>query len=181
MRQRRESIGAVESKMAKRRSKASRQTLENPLLYSNFLKELRRLDRNFDTEIIDRSLTPEEAWRELRERHHLGRSKDKEPNYVDEMRDVLHEIGIKHPRLQSFIIKEMDANPEKRKEDDGELISAAYILQMRPLHNIRTDLGIKAKPCKTLAQWVNRANRCDIEGVDSKSAKFVADWFGRED
>lgn len=165
----------------KRRSKASRQTLENPLLYSNFLKELRRIDKNFDTEIIDRSLTPEEAWRELRQKHHLA-SRTKEPQYVDEMRDVLYDMGIKHPRLQSFIIKEMDSSPEKRKQDDndGELVAAAYELQMRPLHNIRTDIGIKAKPCKTLAQWIKGSNRCDIASVDSKGAKFVADWFGRE-
>lgn len=158
-----------------RKQTSKRQTLENPLLYRNFIKEVHNIDPSFDEQIIDRQLTPEEAWRELHERHHLEAKAGRKESTVDEMRDVLYNMGIRHPRLQNFIIKEINSGDSEIGE--GHLLQTAYELSQRPLTNVKRDIGRKAKPCKNLQQWLKASNKCDINAVDSRGARFVADWF----
>jgi hypothetical protein len=49
--------------------KTDKRTLENPLLFHNFVKKLQKYNEDFDPDIIDRTLEPAEALNDLREHH----------------------------------------------------------------------------------------------------------------
>jgi hypothetical protein len=148
----------------------SRRSLENPMLYNNFVEQVMAIDPNFDIELIDRTLEPSEAKAELRRRGHL-RGGESSFDPMREYRSSLHDSGIKHPRMQNFVMRQ--ENPPT--VDDLNMLS--YVLGARPARNVRMDIARKARPARSVRQYSNHPNRYDITGVDTPGSIFDPDWF----
>src|SRR5712692_5167337 len=94
-----------------RKERARLSTLENPLLWSNFLKKLSKLNPGFDFEqLVDRTMEPEEAIMDLKKKHpdlDIGlREQDKSAGF----REFLDDFGISNTKVQNMIAME-DNNP----------------------------------------------------------------------
>lgn len=149
--------------------KKSKSTLENPLLYSNFLKTLQRHnpDVQIDPEDIDRTLEPEEAFGELKQLYPELRITSKEKSQVDVFRDYLDEdFGIDERRIQNLIIQD-----PKQPFTEQELAGISGALHTRSDHAIAVDKGKKATTTRDVRRWSDRPNRLDIKGIDTPDAK----------
>ena len=150
----------------------AKRTLENPMLYSNFVKQIQRSDPDFDIDIIDRTLEPDEALRELTGRHGLRTSrKSDEFDPMKEFRSNLFDTGIKHPRMQNFVMRQ----EKPPSNDDLDLL--AYVMGARPHANIKRDIKRKARPARTVRQYAKNPNRYDVVGVDTPGSILNIDWF----
>ncbi|WP_148681170.1 hypothetical protein [Candidatus Nitrososphaera gargensis] len=144
-----------------RAERARLSTLENPLLYSNFVKKLEKLNPDiFDPDWIDRTLEPEEALLDLKRKHPELDIGLKEKEQIEGFREFLDEIGITNERLQNMIA--MEDSPLS----EDELNQLAYILQMRSEHAQKTDMALKAPLAKDVRTWIANPNRVDIKTVD---------------
>jgi hypothetical protein len=87
-------------------------TLDNEMLYRNFVKKLEHLnpERDIDDQLIDRTLIPGEALVQLK-RHEpdLVIYKSREPNFRQEMHDWLYQKGISNRKQQDLIIVRMES------------------------------------------------------------------------
>jgi hypothetical protein len=144
----------------------AKSTLENPLLYSNFIKTLERNnpDIDIDPEIIDRTLEPDEAFNELRQLYPNLKMTGKEKNELQQFRDSLNEeFGIDERRIQNLIIQD-----PKQPFTDDELARVSGAIHTRSDHAIAVDKGKKAKNItRDVRRWSNTPNRLDIQGIDT--------------
>lgn len=140
-----------------RKQRARLSTLENPLLYSNFVKKLERLNPDFDLQLIDRTLEPEEALMDLKRRYPELDIGLKE-NEGAQFREFLDEYGISNTRIQNLV-----AMQEPPLSED-ELATLSYVLNNRPPHNLLVDEAMKAPPTTDLRRYSNAPNRFDIKG-----------------
>jgi len=84
-------------------------TLENPLLYRNFLRVLERNnpDIEIDPDDIDRTLEYEEALNELKKIYPGLRITGKAKSELQQFRDYLNdEYGIDERKVQNLIIQD---------------------------------------------------------------------------
>jgi hypothetical protein len=84
-------------------------TLENPLLYRNFLRVLERNnpDIEIDPDDIDRTLEYEEALNELKKIYPGLRIAGKAKSELQQFRDYLNdEYGIDERKVQNLIIQD---------------------------------------------------------------------------
>lgn len=146
----------------------SRRTLENPMLYSNFVKKVMGSDPDFDVQLIDRTLAPDEALGDLQKKRHLRDTSQLNP--MREYRNSLFDSGIKHPRMQNFVMRQ-----DKVEQDDLDML--AYVMGVRPHRNVKMDIARKAKTAKSVRQYARNPNRYDVPGVDSPGSFFDEDWF----
>lgn len=154
------------------RASNNRSTLRNPLLFRSFLKQAQAADPDFDPELIDRNLEPEEAKSELRRKHGIVMARKADAfNPMAEFRNSLFDMGIKHPRAQNFVMRQ----EKPAKQDDLDLL--AYVFSNRPHKNWKMDIKRKAKPARTVAQYARNPNRYDIAGVDTPGSMFDEGWF----
>lgn len=135
-------------------------TLENPLLWSNFKKKLEKLNPDFDLEVVDRSLEPEEVLLDLKRKYPELDIGLKDREQAEGFREFLDEMGITNIKLQNMIA--MEDNPLSEQE----LAQLSYILNMRSEQSIRTDKALKAPIAKDVRQWIAQPNRVDIPTVD---------------
>ena len=144
-----------------RKERARLSTLENPLLWSNFVKKLGKLNPDFDFEqLVDRTLEPEEAMMDMKKKYpHLDiglREQDKSAGF----REFLDDFGISNTKVQNMIA--MDPNPFSEQE----LAQLSYLLNNRPEHSQQVDKALKAPIARDIRQWINHPNRVDIKTVD---------------
>jgi hypothetical protein len=87
-------------------------TLENPLLFFNFVRKLNELNPSpVDEEIIDRTLEPQEALNELKKRYpDLITFKEENRDFLQEFRDYLICIGIDNAKVQDLVIARMESD-----------------------------------------------------------------------
>lgn len=100
-------------------------TLENPLLYYNFVRKMDELNPGiFDEQLIDRKLEPDEALKDLKRKHpDLHIYEPKELNFQQDVRDYLSNLGIDIANVQDLVIARMDSeNPFT----EDELMSFAH-------------------------------------------------------
>jgi len=146
----------------------SRRTLENPLIYSNFVRQVLGEDPEFDVQLIDRTLEYDEAKSDLQRKGHLRASSTFNP--IKEYRSSLYDQGIKHPRMQNFVMRQDNVS-----QDDLDLL--AYVFDQRPHSNWKRDIGRKARTARSVRQYAKNPNRYDIPGVDTPGSFFDPDWF----
>lgn len=140
------------------------------MLYSNFVKKIRKTDPDFDEQVIDRTLEPDEALRQLQSKHHL-RTESPATNYMKDWRNSLYDYGVKHPSMQSFVMRQ----EKPPSQEDMDLLT--YVMGARPHKNIQLDMKRRAKPARTVRQYAKYPNRYDVPGVDTPGSTFDADLF----
>lgn len=150
----------------------NRRTLENQLLYTNLIRMVQRVVPDFDPEIIDRHLEVGEAKRQLAKKHniHIASKREQRSSPLKEARNHLHERGIKHSRVQNFLIRHADTS-------DDDIDQLAYILGARPARNWKQDIARKAKIAKSAKQYAKNPNRYDIPGLDTPGSRYDMDWM----
>lgn len=145
-----------------RQERARLATLENPLLYSNFIKKLEKLNGDdFDPEWIDKKLEPDEALMDLKRKHphvHIGlKAADESAEFRHFLED---DYGITNKKLQNMI--EMEDNPL----NEEELAQLSYILASRSEHAQAIDKAQKAPIAKDVREWMKDPARTDIKTLD---------------
>lgn len=140
------------------------------MLYSNFVKKAREIDPSFDENLIDRTLEPNEALGELQRRRHI-QVQSSEPDMMKQWRESLFDMGIKHPSMQNFVVRQ----EKPPAQEDMDMLS--YIMGARPERNWKMDMKRKAKPARTVKQYAKNPNRYDVAGVDTPGSNFNSDWF----
>src|SRR2546422_9865758 len=108
-------------------------TLENPLLWSNFLKNYEPLNQDFDFENeVDRTLEPEEALNEIKKRHPHFDAGDKEKGsqYRAAFREDLENRGIDNTKVQNLIVQDLNPLTEE------EISKVAGALPTRSAHAV---------------------------------------------
>jgi len=141
-------------------------TLQNPLLFANFVKKLDRLNpgKDIDIEIIDRSLEVEEAENDIKSKHpDIVVEEPKEVNYKAAFREDLEERGIDNLKVQNLIA----SDPEPLSEHEIEEVAGA--LNTRSDHAVKTDKALKAPLTKDVRKWSKHPERFDIKTVDDIS------------
>ena len=98
-----------------RKERARLATFENPLLWSNFVKKLSKLNPDFDFgQLVDRTLEPEEAIMDLKKKYpdlDIGlKEQDKSAGF----REFLDDFGITNAKVQNMTA--MDPNPLSEQE-----------------------------------------------------------------
>ncbi len=146
--------------------KMGKTTLENPLLYSNFLKALERNnpDVEVDPDDIDRTLEYDEAFNDLKEVYPNLQLSSKQKSELQQFRDALNEnYGIDERRIQNLIIQD-----PKQPFTEQELEGISGALHTRSDHAVAVDKGKKAKTVtRDTRRWSNAPNRLDIQGIDT--------------
>lgn len=144
------------------RVKGSKKTLENPLLFSNFVNKLERLnpDTEFDIEWIDRSLEPEEAQNDLKKKHPELNVQEQKDTHKAEFREDLESRGIDNEKVQNLI-----AEADSPLSED-EIAGVAGALHTRSDHALEVDKAMKAPLTKDVRKWSKDPNRLDIRTVD---------------
>jgi hypothetical protein len=144
----------------------SKRTLENPLLYRNFLKTIERNnpDIDIDPDTIDRTLEPDEDLNELKSFYPGLKLSGKDKSEMEQFRDYLNEdFGIDERRIQNLII----ADPKQPFTND-ELAGISGAIHTRSDHAVSVDKGKKAKTItRDTRRWSRSPNRLDIQGIDT--------------
>lgn len=146
----------------KLRVKGSKKTLQNPLLFSNFVNKLERLnpDTEFDVEWIDRSLEPDEALNDLKRKHpEINIQEQKDTNRA-EFREDLENRGIDNEKVQNLIAEADEPLSEE------EIAGVAGALHTRSEHAVLVDKSLKAPLTKDVRKWSKNPNRLDVRTVD---------------
>jgi hypothetical protein len=116
-------------------------TLDNEMLYRNFVKKLEHLnpERDIDDQLIDRQLIPGEALVQLK-RHEpdLVIYKSREPNFRQEMRDWLYQKGISNRKQQDLIIVRMESKEPYSEDEIEQFVSAMNGTALAPEITVRT-------------------------------------------
>jgi len=135
-------------------------TLENPLLYSNFVKKMERLNPDiFDADaMIDKSLEPEEMLLALKKRYpELDIGLKSETGA--EFREFLDEYGISNAHIQNLVAM------QEPPLDESELANLSYVLNNRPQENIMIHKHLRAPVTRDIRRWVAKPNRLDLQGT----------------
>jgi len=144
----------------------AKSTLENALLYSNFLKALERNnpDVEIDPDVIDRTLEYDEAFNALKVIYPNLRMSSKARSELQQFRDYLNEdFGIDERKVQNLIIQD-----PKQPFTEQELAGISGALHTRSDHAVAVDKGKKAKTVtRDTRRWSNAPNRLDIQGIDT--------------
>src|SRR5262245_9979664 len=130
-------------------------TLENPLLWSNFLKTYEKLNPDFDFEAhVDRTLEVDEALREIQKRHPDFKTSDESAalDYKAEFREDLEERGIDNAKVQNLIAKAEDPLTEE------EIAEVAGALHTRTEHAVMVDKKLKAPLTEDPRAWAKQPN-----------------------
>ncbi len=138
----------------------AKSTLENPLLYSNFLKALERNnpDVEVDPDDIDRTFEYDEAFNALKEIYPNLRMTGKAKTELQQFRDHLNEeFGIDERKVQNLTIQD-----EKQPFTDDELAGISYALHGRSDHAVLTDRAKKAPVTRDVRKWAGKPNRLDL-------------------
>ena len=133
-------------------------TLENPLLFANFVKKLEELNPDFDIEEIDRSLEPEEALMDLKRKHQeldIGLWEGKHEGF----REFLDEMGITNEKVQNLVAQQDSPLSEE------ELQTLSYVLNGRSDHAVKVDEALKAPQTSDVRRWMSNSNRLDLKGL----------------
>jgi hypothetical protein len=144
-------------------------SLENPLLYRNFLKVLERNnpDIEVDPDDIDRMLEYDEAFNELKEIYPGLRMTGKDKSELQQFRDYLNEeFGMDERKVQNLIIQD-----PKQPISEDELAGVGYALHGRSDNAILTDRAKKAPVTRDVRNWASKPNRLDLGGIDRPGAK----------
>lgn len=144
---------------------SSLRTLENPLLWSNFLKKYEKLNPAFDFENeVDRTLEVDEALNEIREKHpdFLMSEEPEEFDHKAAFREDLEERGISNAKVQNLIVKQ--DNPLS----EDELAEVAGALNTRSEHAVITDKALRAPITNDVRRWSRSPNRLDVKTVDDR-------------
>jgi hypothetical protein len=138
-------------------------TLENPLLYRQFLTYVSKAnpDIDIDPEVIDRTLEYDEAFNALKKIYPSLQFSHKAHTELDHFRDYLLEFGIESRRIQNLIIQ------DDKPFTEEELAQLSYVLNNRPARSVAIDKGLAAKVTKDLRKWMKNPNRLDLLGIDS--------------
>lgn len=151
-----------------RTTRASRSTLQNPVIYKNFVMFLAKNNPTIeiDPEIIDTSLEWDEALAQL-QRHYpdLKTAPSDELPEIRELRGFLDEYGIENKHVQNLIIA------DDRLYSESELANIGYTLNARSPHAVKIDLELKAPTTRDVRAWAKHPNRLDIRGLDNPGAK----------
>lgn len=85
-------------------------TLQNPLLFFNFVRKLNELNpESIDEELINRDLEPQEALNDLKKKYpNLIVYKQEDRDFIQEFRNYLESIGIESPKIQDLVIARME-------------------------------------------------------------------------
>lgn len=149
------------SRLITRAERARLATLENPLLYSNFIKKMEKLNPSFDEQLVDKSLEPEEALMDLKRKYPELDIGLKTEGQSAEFRAFLDDFGITNEKVQNMVA--MEPNPLS----DEELANLGYVLNNRPENAVKTDNAIKAPITNDVRRWMAKPNRLDLQGVDA--------------
>ena len=144
-------------------------TLENPLLYRNFLKVLERNNPEIeiDPDDIDRTLEYDEAFNELKEIYPGLQMTGKAKSELQQFRDYLNEdFGIDERKVQNLIIQD-----ENKPFSEDDLAGVGYALHGRSDNAILTDRAKKATVTRDVRKWASKPNRLDLGGIDRPGAK----------
>lgn len=144
-------------------------TLENPLLYRNFLKALERNNPNIeiDEDDIDRTLEYDEAFNELKEINPGLRMFRNEKSGLQQFRDYLNdEFWIDERKVQNLIIQD-----PKQPFTEDDLAGVGYALHGRSDNAILTGRSKKAPITRDVRKWARKPNRLDLRGIDRPGAK----------
>ena len=144
-------------------------TLENPLLYSNFLKVLDRInpDIEIDPDDIDRTLEYDEAFNELKEIYPGLQISSNERSGLQQFRGYLNnDFGIDERKVQNLIIQD-----PKQPFSEDDLAGVGYALHGRSDNAILTDRARKAPVTRDVRKWASKPNRLDLGGFDRPGAK----------
>ena len=144
-------------------------TLENPLLYSNFLKVLERNnpDIEIDPDDIDRTLEYDEAFNELIEIYPGLQISSKEKSGLQQFRDYLsNDFGIDERKVQNLIIQD-----PKQPFTEDDLAGVGYALHGRSDNALLTDRAKRAPVTRDVRKWASKPNRLDLGGIDKPGAK----------
>lgn len=141
-------------------------TLQNEMLFQNFIKKVEKLnpDSDIDPEIIDRTLEPDEALMALKKMSpdlNIGLAKDAGAGF----REFLDDYGISNKRVQNLVAMLQVPLSEQ------ELGQLAYLLNSRPEHAVRVDRALKAPLTKDPRVWIKNPNRVDLPTVDTVERK----------
>ena len=151
--------------MAKATTKS--RSLENPLLYRQFLTYVSKAnpDVDIDPEVIDRTLEYDEAFAALRKIYPNLQMTHKAHSELDHFREYLAEYGIDNKRVQNLIIQ------DDKPFSEDELAQLSYVLNNRPARAVAIDRALHAKVTRDLRKWMKNPNRLDLLGIDSKEIK----------
>lgn len=150
------------ARLLTRKERSKLATLENEMLYQKFVKKLKKLNEDFDEELIDRTHEPTEALLELKRKHPELDIGLKQKHGAEAFRDWLSEMGIENERVQNLV--GMQDSPLSEEE----INQLSYIINMRPKHAAQTDAALKAPVTKDIRKWLKHINRYDLPGVDAK-------------
>lgn len=149
-------------RMVSRKRVATLKTLENPLLWANFLKKYEKLNPEFDFENeVDRQLEPEEAVNQLRKKHPRFQTGDSTTDdFKAEFREDLENRGISNEKVQNLIAK------DERPLSEEEIAEVAGALNTRSDLAVTVDRHIKAPLTEDVRKWARHPEKYDIKTVD---------------
>jgi hypothetical protein len=87
-------------------------TLQNPVLYLNFMRKLKALNpEGIDEQLIDRNLEPQEALNDLKKKYPnlILYKYEEERDIFEEFRGYLDELGIDNPKVQELVVARMES------------------------------------------------------------------------
>lgn len=158
----------VWTRTVSRKRLATLKTLENPLLWANFLKKYEKLNPEFDFENeVDRQLEPEEALNQIKKKHsHFDTGEStKDNDFKAEFREDLENRGISSEKVQNLIAK------DERPLSEEEIAEVAGALNTRSDHALTVDRHLKAPMTEDVRKWAKHPERYDIKTVDDVSTE----------
>ena len=135
-------------------------TLENPLLYRNFLKVIERNNPeiDIDPDVIDRTLEYDEAFNALKEIYPDLRITSKTKSELEQFRDYLNEdFGIDERKVQNLIIQD-----PLQPFTDEDLAGIGLAIHGRSDTALATDRAKKAPVTRDVRKWASKPNRLDL-------------------
>ena len=135
-------------------------TLENPLLYRNFLKVLERNNPDIEIapDVIDRTVEYDEAFNELKEIYPNLRITGKASSGLQQYRDYLNEdFGIDERKVQNLIIQD-----PVQPFTDEDLAGISLAVHGRSDTALATDRAKKAPITRDVRKWASKPNRLDL-------------------
>ena len=139
----------------------NRNTLQNPMLYKNFVTHLAELNPHveIDPAEIDESLEWEEAARNLEQKYPgLKTFRESSIGPMSEYREYLADhFDITDRTMQNSIMS--DAVPWT----ETELNELSYAVHGRSHHALNLDRHMKARITDSLRRWMKRPNRLDFK------------------
>lgn len=144
-------------------ARKSKSSLENPLLYRNFLRAIKKHnpDLEIDPQEIDRTLEYEEAFNQLQKTYPDLRLSHQNNTELAEYRSYLCDQGFCDKTLQNIIIQDMN-----HPFTESELMDISYTIFGRSDRAMRQDKALKAPVTRDIRKYAKHPNRLDIKGLD---------------